>query len=128
MVCSLVSMCFNSLQIGKQWKQLYENLEIVLAIVLLPHFVYDFSRKMFLMLTKFHCLIAFTSWDIVFCVYCNCLFLRLWCYDKKVKTKMWISWEQKELLRWNKKTFFIIFKGLSVAKNYLRRESASLNG
>ena len=38
-----------------------------LGTVSVLHFVYDFSRKMFLMLysnytlTKFHCLIAFTS-------------------------------------------------------------------
>ena len=28
--------------------------------------------------TKFHCLIAFTSWDIGQYVYCNCLFSRMW--------------------------------------------------
>ena len=29
-------------------------------------------------LTKFHCLVAFTSWDIGQCVYCNFLIARLW--------------------------------------------------
>ena len=29
------------------------------------------------------------------------------------KIKIWISGEQKELFRWNKKTFFIVFEGLS---------------
>ena len=28
-------------------------------------------------------------------------------------TKLWISWEQKELSGWNKKHFFIVFQGLS---------------
>ena len=28
-------------------------------------------------LTKFHCLVAFTSWDIGQYVYCNCLLIRL---------------------------------------------------
>ena len=28
-------------------------------------------------------------------------------------TKTWTSWERKELFRWNKKTFFIVFEGLS---------------
>ena len=28
-------------------------------------------------------------------------------------TKTWISWEQKELFRWKKKTFFIVFEELS---------------
>ena len=36
----------------------FDFLEKGLGIVSPPHFVYDFS-------TKFHCLIAFTSWDIV---------------------------------------------------------------
>ena len=27
--------------------------------------------------------------------------------------KIWISRERKELFRWNEKTFFIVFKGLS---------------
>ena len=39
-----------------------------LGLVSPPHFVYNFSRKMFLILystnTKYHCLIAFTSRDI----------------------------------------------------------------
>ena len=46
--------------------------------------------------------------------------------DQKVKTKIWISWEEKELLRLSKEIFFIIFKGLSVAKNCLRPNSAPL--
>ena len=45
-------------------------------------------------------------------------------HDQKVKTK--VSWEREELLRWNKKRFFIIFKGFSIAKNCLRPDSASL--
>ena len=28
-------------------------------------------------------------------------------------TKIWISRERKELFRWNKKHFFIVFEGLS---------------
>ena len=47
----------------------FSFLEKDLGIVSSPHFVYDFSTKMFLMLyssnwPKFHCLIAFTSCDI----------------------------------------------------------------
>ena len=49
-------------------------LEKVLGIVSPQHFVYDFSRKMFLyQLMKFHCLIAFISSDIWQYVYWNCL-------------------------------------------------------
>ena len=45
-------------------------------------------------------------------------------HDQKVKTKSWISWEQKDFLRWNNKHFP---SWLSVAKNYLRPENAPLN-
>ena len=31
-------------------------------------------------------------------------------------TKIGISWEWKELFRWNKKTFLIVFEGLSFGK------------
>ena len=59
----------------------FDFLEKGVGIVSLPHFVYDFSRKMFLMflylLTKFHCVIAFTSRDIDKYVYYNCLLTRL---------------------------------------------------
>ena len=47
-------------------------------------------------------------------------------HHQKIKTKIKIPWERKELLRWNKKTFFILFKGRSVAKNCLRLDSASI--
>ena len=40
------------------------------------------------------------------------------------KTKIDLSLEKKEILRWNKRHFFSIFKGLSVVKNWLRLESA----
>ena len=33
-------------------------------------------------------------------------------------TKIWISWEQKDLFRQNKKTFFIVFEGLFFGEKY----------
>ena len=50
-----------------------------LGIVSPPHFKYDFSRKLFIFyyLSKFHGLIAFTSWDVGEYVYCDCLLARL---------------------------------------------------
>ena len=62
MVCSLVSITFDSLELGDQlkpiktleyWSRVMLNfyfLEKGLRIVSLPHFVYDFSGKMFLVL------------------------------------------------------------------------------
>ena len=71
--------------------------------------------------------------DIRQYVYCNCLLTRLWqkkiwnkpdlfnqavsIQDQKVKTKTWISWEWKELLRWNKKHFSSFLKGFQLAWN-----------
>ena len=60
MLCSLISITFDSPQLGKQLKQNIYNLRTLiqdmlnfdflekgLGIVLLPHFVYDFSKKCF---------------------------------------------------------------------------------
>ena len=56
-----------------------------LALVFPSHFVYDFSRKMFLKLFSlnwpFHCLIAFTSRNIGQHVYYDCLLIRLWRHE-----------------------------------------------
>ena len=55
-------------------------LEMVLEVVSPRHFVYDFSRKMFLMLYSINCpnflvlIHTFTSWDIRQFVYYNCFF------------------------------------------------------
>ena len=65
-------------------------------------------------------------------MYCNCFLTRLWRHkfesnffilikpffqhDKKVKTKTWWSWEQKELLRWKSKYFSSFLKGFSCQK------------
>ena len=38
----------------------------------------NISVVIFYYLTKFQCLVAFTSWDIGQFVYCNCLLTRLW--------------------------------------------------
>ena len=82
MVCSSVLIYFDSPQFRIQLKKkLYKTLDYCsrdmfnlnftekgLGLVSPPHFVYNFSRKMFLILystnTKYHCLIAFTSRDI----------------------------------------------------------------
>ena len=40
----------------------------------------NIARVIFYYLTKFHCLVAFTSWDIWQNVICSCLLTRLWQY------------------------------------------------
>ena len=88
------------------------------------------SHVTFYWLTKFHCLVPFTSWDIRQYVQCKCLLTRLWrhfLHDQKAKTKIWIYWERKELLRWNKKHFSSILKGFQLQKNCLRPKRVPLN-
>ena len=97
MVCSLVSIFFDSPQLGNENK-LHKTLEYrsrdmlnsdflvqCLRIVSPPHFVFDFSKNMFLML---YCYILINrpniiSWfplllEIAQYVYCNCLLTSLW--------------------------------------------------
>ena len=102
------------------------------------HFVYDFSRKMFLML----CSIKWPSFIVWFRQYLNynCLLTKLWCHkiwihhlfnqavllhDQKVKTKLLISWEWKKLSRWNEKRFSSFWKGFQLPHCH-RPESAPL--
>ena len=98
---------------------------------------------MFYYLTKFYCLVAFNSWDIEQYMCCNSLLTRLWRHKfrkqpyvsnqavfstcTKVKTKIWIPWERKQLLRWNKK-HFLSFERLSLkpTKFLLEGESPTL--
>ena len=112
-------------------------LEKGLGIVSPSHFMHDFSRKMFpmwysILTDQFHCLIAFISWDIGQYMYWNCFLTRLWRhkfwnspylsiqavfrYDQKFKTKIELSWEREELLRWNKKHFSSFLKDFQLPK------------
>ena len=95
-----------------------------LGIVSPPHFVNDFSKKMFLVL-YFSYWPNFIVWlPLLLGILGNmCIATRLWRLkpdlsnqsvflpDQKVKTKFYISWEQKEPLRWNKKPFSSSLKG-----------------
>ena len=90
-------------------------------------------------LTKFHCLIVFTSWVIGQYVYCKYFLTRLWCHkfwnwrflsnqavfvhDQKSQDKNINILRTEELL---KKTFFVYSEGLSFAVTCLKPESAPL--
>ena len=116
-----------------------------LGIVSLVHFVYDFWTEMFLMLysinwPKSHFIVFFRYWAIcvfwnmdgfifVFCMDFEINFIFLiklfFLHDQEVMTKTSISWEWKELLRWNKKHFSSFLKGFQLL-NCLRPQSALL--
>ena len=86
------------------------------------------SLVMLYYLTKFHCLVAFTSLDFGHNVYCNCLLTMLW------RHKFWnwpylsnkaifSTWQkvkylanEKSFLRWNKKHFSSLLKGFHWSK------------
>ena len=108
-----------------------------LGIVPAEHFVYDFSTKMFIKLYSINwpnfifwlpLLLGILS-NMCIAIVCqpgcdiidfktNLIFLiKLFLYmTKKVKTKTWISWERKELLRWSKNHFSSFLKGFLLAK------------
>ena len=90
----------------------------------------NISHFMFYWQTKFHCLVAFTYWDIEQSMHCN--YFCLVCYvinfeinisflikpffymTRKLGQKCKYLKKGKELLTWNKKKFFNIFKMLSL--------------
>ena len=75
-----------------------------------------FQEKCFscyILLPKFH--ENFASWDIGQYIYCNYLFHSCKVINFEIKLIVLIKlffyiFEQKELLNWNKKAFFVIFK------------------
>ena len=143
-VCSLVSIYFDSPQRAYNKNKLYktlgywswdmlksEILEKGLGIVSPPHFVYDFWKKMFLMVYSINwpnfivwlpslleilgniriAILRFPGFDVFF-FFNQVIFL----HGQKVKTKFWISWERKEVLRWNKKHFSSFLKAFQLPK------------
>ena len=90
----------------------------------------NISLGIFYYLAKFQHLVAFTSWNIVENVYCNCLLTRLWHHEfwswpylsNQAVFPTWPNGHDKNLnilrtkrtFKMKYKAFFIIFKGLSV--------------
>ena len=86
---------------------------------------------------------AFTSWDIEPYVYSNCLFPRLrrhtFLYQSYLSSRLILSYLSSRFSAWpkksrqkfkylqKKKSFLTIFKGISVAENYIRHKSALLS-
>ena len=111
-----------------------------------PNFVLFFSRKMFLIIHSINRL-NFIVWlslllhilgDVCITVVCypgcnvikfdiNLIFLiKLFCYITKSQDKNLNILRTKRAFDVKQKAFFIIFKGLSSAKNCIRAECASL--
>ena len=105
-----------------------------MQLVHLPYFLHNFWRKIFLTLYYINWS-NFIAWLLLLlemlgnmCIITGCfpscnsanfeinlrfLITSFSGMTKTVKTKLWISYEQKELLRW-KRTFFTNFKGISL--------------
>ena len=80
--------------------------EKVLGLVAQSHFEYDFSQKnasyiIFYQLTKFYCLIAFTSRDIGQYVFQNWLLTRLWRHKIWNLIKSFAAWPKSHDKYWN---------------------------
>ena len=105
---------------------LFYKIKRGLKLVSLPHFVHNFWRKIFILLYSINpssfivwlpllreilgdmCIVIVWKPDcdvMTFEVNLTFLIKPFFLQDQKVMTKTWISWVQKELLRWNKKHF-----------------------
>ena len=115
----------------------FDFLDEGLGIVSPAHFVYDFSTKMFPMLYSINWP-NFIAWlpllleilgNMCIAIVCypgcdamdfeiNLAFLiePFFLHDQKFMTKTLISWEPKELLRWNKKHFSSFERAFSYQK------------
>ena len=98
----LVSINFDSPKLGKQLKQNKENFRILIhryaqfccfrkwpgisfsTIFCIWFFKKNLSYIILYWLSKFHCLIGFTSWDTDKYVCLNCLLTRLWHIDFEI--------------------------------------------
>ena len=107
-----------------------------LGIVPPAHFVYDSSTKMFLMLYSINwpnligwlpllfeildnicsAIVCYPGCNMDFEINHIFLIKMFFLHDKKVMTKTQISWEWKELLRWNKKHFSSFLKGFQLSR------------
>ena len=71
----------------------FDFLKKGLGIVSPSHFVYDFSKKCFMLCA---CLIAFTSSDIGQYVYSNCLLTSLWRHKFKINLIFLINFQHDQ--------------------------------
>ena len=131
--------------------KLLKKLKRGLELVFLPQFLLNFWRKIFVLL-YFINWPNFIVWLLLLCEIFDNMCLAIVCkpscdamnfevnlilliksfflHDQNVVTKTKISSERKELLRWNKKAFFIIPKGLSIkqiTQIFVEGESSTLN-
>ena len=145
-------MAYKLYKTSDYWSRDMHNLNFIfseksLGLVSSPHSVCDFSRKMFLMLYSINWP-NFIVWlplllEILGNMYYNCLLTRLWrhkiwqpdlsnqtvlLHEKNDENSRQIfKYLENEKSFWGEiKLFFIIFKGLSVAKNCLRPGNAPL--
>ena len=116
---------------------LFYKIKRGLELVSLPHFVHNFWRKIFILLYSINpssfivwlpllreilgdmCIVIVWKPDcdvMTFEVNLTFLIKPFFLQDQKVMTKTWISWVQKELLRWNKKHFSWSLKSLQYSK------------
>ena len=118
----------------------FDFLEKDLRIVSPPHFVYDFSRKMFLILNPMNGPNFIVWFPFLFEVLDN-MYIAIVCFpgcdvmNFEIKPFLYMTKKSIQKLKYleNEKSFydkkkkFILFKELSVTKNCLRPESTPLS-
>ena len=117
----------------------FQKIKRGLELVFLPHFLHNFWRKIFLLLYSINWP-NFIVWLPLSCEILGNMRIAIACkpscdvlnfevsliflikpffrHDQKVVTKTSISWERKELLRWNKKHFSSFLKGFQSSKQH----------
>ena len=117
-----------------------------LGLVSPPHFVYDFSRKIFFMLYSINwprfivwlsllfemlgnmCILFVSQYDVInFEINLSSLNKLFFHMTKKIRTKILNTLRTKRALRWNKKHFISFLKRLLFAWNCVRPESETLD-
>ena len=88
----------------------YYALERGLELVSVPHVLHNFWRKIFLLLYSI-------NWPSLI-VWLPLLHEILGIMCKKFMIKTWITWERKELLRWNKKHSSLFLKDFQWSKKW----------
>ena len=132
--------------------KLFRKIKRSLELVSLPHFSHNFWKKIFILLYDINWP-NFTVWLPLLCeifgnmcigIICkpgcdvmnfevNLIFLvkPFFLHNWKVVRKTGISWERKELLRWNRKHFPLLLKGFQSSKyitqTFLEGESPTLS-
>ena len=104
----------------------YVQFHVLLYSINWPHFIVWLSLPLEILSNMCNLIVCLLGCDVInFEINLNLSNQAIFLHDQKVKTKNEISWERKELLRWNKKHFPSFLRGFQVLKRVSDLECAS---